>query len=471
MTLPDSGLPTSVESIHNDVITAYNSLNAVMCRLANFLPNSSTGVATIQTRLDAAAKAGVPDEKLAEMPASFTTGFKEYVTAYWQLMQSLVAQARIRKFARVAQKQIAAAAGLETWHDDEWAQFLNEVNSSNILKLPWLDEVIVEMNPIILVAQKNEHRNLPDSGMLLWAPYETLATARTLLQELVAQSDACANYCAKLGIKYIQNLKIQLLLETQEPVIIAGDHKDERWVFWATHAFIRKYNSGGDINYYASKYSGAPFATTSANWWASTFYWYKLNEEGKPASRPYSLYGLVRMLYPYGATNNVIGCVADCEVSHLGSNDSIAENDLFIGCVAVRDQDGSNATKFYYMTHATTNGFLLTIFKYSLGHNTTYTFQKNMGNSQTLDYSEVSHDKEWVLEYFSTTVLEITNYSYEYRWFRNLMRGTERTGVPVMQKKAAKVETPAVAPKAQQQVQTTDSDNLEKLDESKKKRK
>lgn len=438
MTLPESGLATSKETLDNGLVLAYNSLNAIFIRLQHFDVLNATGVATIMNKIDAAIKAGIPDEKLAEMPADFTTAGKAYIPAYWTLVQSMIAQKNIREQARVTQKLIAAGAGVDLWHDTEWRDAVNEFDESGLLRISWLDELIAEMNPIIKMGQGNEYRHFPDSVYLMWAPSLTITEFRAILQTLVSNSDGAANYFSKCGVAYIQNAKLDKIMDTPCPTFDAFDFDDEKWRFWATHGWVKKYNAGGNTDIYASDHTAVQFAVSDANWWGKTFYQYQVGEDGMPSSRPYILYDLVRMFYQTDA-ENLFGCTDKVDITALGSNDALAANDFYIARVAARDQDGDNEVKFYYVSYDTADlWWLALIHFFCFSHNSTLTFTKSIADACIIEYSPELSKIGWRNEFYSVAAIEKVNYSHEYRFFRKLIRGISKTGTKYKNEKVRK---------------------------------
>jgi hypothetical protein len=413
-------LPLSKHSQKGPVISSYDDDLAVLARCCHFDMDNATGSTTIQNIMYKAITVGVTAKQLKEITTNEETALKNYLTAYPTYMQNIRSQGLLRKYAPQACMLIADGAGKDLFSTDEWVNEIFYSEAEKHLSIPKLDEFIIELNPVFNIEDPFDLLDYPGCVYLLWTPKRTITELETDRQTLIVNSFLARSALDKLGIAHgICNPAA--FVDIPAPVIKPWDWEDYRYRFWATHAWVTYWDGAAEEKHFPSDGSGAKPDITTATWMNIIPY---VLDPSNPRDN-HLFHGLFRLLYPYQATGNPIGCAeADNTSNQFGdTSKTISTDDAEIGKVAKQDISGGNADEFDFCTAAETLALFGTA-PIVFGYNSTYPISKNIetpaGTTFNLLMKALMGNKRYLL--YSSNRWG-SNYNPEFQVWRNIFRG------------------------------------------------
>jgi hypothetical protein len=315
------------------VIVAVEGLN--FCVRLHQLVFDNTGSATLATDIVSAIEVSRKNVDIKDIDdTNERAKFKLWIPLVMALLQASIADYMVRtKAPGFLGTTIDAinppAVTYDVLNSGDWLNILAQIKSIGIFIPTSIAEVIVMLNPYIVLEHPNPAKRYKGCVYQLWCPCKTAAERRTAIGSIMTYQEGALSYCRKMGID----------VSPIEQFFTAGPtipvYEPSEYLAWVCSLPVSRYD-GADIMLNFNEYD-----VTAADTWYEviTMRW----REGK---MPSVLYAMVRYTHgAYDVGHNLRGCLVIADNGSIGTTS--ANNKAHFATIAY------NGTTFTIMPDAT----------------------------------------------------------------------------------------------------------------------
>jgi hypothetical protein len=420
-------IPIKPHSSNSGFISTSNDPDYFNVRLNHFDPDGMLGAVAADTAefdsmIYLAGSGELEPKDLKEITSDEQTAFYTYIRKLLSYLGSLYPQYVIREFCPVMANAITVSDGLFT--NDAWIHELSMLEHQKLPTIVGLNNLIKDIMPVHLLADKYDLLNYPPSYLFGWCPNYTPVEISALRKELSNYSIDFLSACGKMKISTVQLSEGKFLSGIK--VLKPFDVGNPLWRFHATSMFVTRRNTANNNNLDIMPVLGSTnenYEVTGNEAWLEQLGYFL---------PPSNLHAIVRMMFRKDASGgneyNQIGCTGINDGG--GLNDPvIAADKIYMAKTAYKDISGSNADAFTILDDNNLNR-VLSAWPGLLAHTATanYGCQKYLGEAD--DIATFPVDKiipfRW-LNYQGKTPTDGTvwgtSYSLEQLFFKQIFHG------------------------------------------------